>query len=307
MIGIFDSGIGGLTILKALQDALPDESFMYYGDSAYAPYGRRTEAEVRFLTQRGVDLLLREGCSIVIIACNTASACALRHIQQNWLPTRYPDRRVLGVFIPLIEAVSGQAWAGGLLKGWRYRNISRVAFFATRRTVDSGAFAAEMKRLAPKVTVISQSCPRLAEAIEVGWSDKDIARGIDRYVGALKVKLGNKGADAAVLGCTHYPLVADVFKAALPPGTAILDQPTLVSDAFQDYLKRHPEFARGHGQASGTLYLTSGDPGKVTAAAERFMRDPAPEFRHPRAAPRPPEPENTGAPQAVIEKEPNAS
>ncbi len=283
MIGVFDSGIGGLTVLKALQAALPDERFMYYGDSAYAPYGRRTEAEVRFLTQRGVDHLFREGCKLVIIACNTAAACGLRHLQQNWLPTAYPDRRLLGVFIPLIEAVTGKDWSGAPLTGWRYRNIKHVAFFATRRTVDSGAFSAEVKRLAPQVTVFAQSCPRLAEAIEVGWSDSDIARGIDRYVGALKVKLGIKRPDAAILGCTHYPLVADVFRSKMPPGTLILDQPTLVADAFRAYLDRHPEYRRQKGEPAGTLYLTSGDPENVTEAAARFAAELAPEFRHPRA------------------------
>lgn len=306
MIGVFDSGIGGLTVLRALRDALPEENFLYFGDSAYAPYGRRSETEVKFLTRRGVEQLFRRGCRLVVIACNTAAACALRELQQDWLPRTYPDRRILGVFVPLVEAVAGTSWNGSLMPNWRMRNIRTLAFFATRRTVESGAFEAEMKRLSPRTRVFSQGCPRLAEAIEVGWSAQDIDRGIDRYVGSLRVKLGPRQLDAAILGCTHYPLVADVFRSKLPVGTLLLDQPSLVSQSLKTYLSRHPEFRRGEGEASGCRYLTSGDPERVCLSVSRFLNGDSPPFEYLRADGRddkgPPASEGAMSPTDVVRR-----
>jgi len=265
-IGVFDSGLGGLTILGALAARLPDQDFTYLGDNANAPYGSRPPDKVHDLTIRGVKRLFREGCDLVILACNTASAVALHDLQVGWLnPER---RRVLGVFVPVIEHLTRRDWGDDGPP--THTGLHDVALFATPATVASGAFPRELRFRARDVTVEPQACDGLVEAIEAGDLDRadDMAR---RHVAELLERLPDP--QSAVLGCTHYPLVEAAFREALPKTTELVSQPALLADSLADYLKRHPRFRGGSGKIG---YLTTGDPVAVGRHAEVFTGRPLP-------------------------------
>ncbi len=263
-IGVFDSGLGGLTVLRAMARALPEQDFVYLGDNANAPYGLRPPGEIHDLTIEGVRRLFRAGCDLVILACNTASAVALHDLQVDWLdPTR---RRVLGVFVPVIEHLTRRDWGDNAPP--THTGLRDVALFATPATVLSGAFPRELRFRARDVRVEAQACDGLVQAIEAGDFDRAgrVARG---HVAALLERL--PAPQSAVLGCTHYPLVEDAFRAALPAETALVSQPDLVAASLADYLKRHPRFRGGTGAIS---YLTTGDPAATGARAAVFMGAP---------------------------------
>ena len=262
-IGVFDSGLGGLTVLADLRRAMPYQDFIYLGDNANAPYGTRSREEVIALTRAAIERLFAEGCKLVLIACNTASALALRRLQQDWLPEVAPDHRVLGVFVPLIEALTGRGWQAEPGRA----AINRAAFFATPATVDSGAFTREAKRLAPNMTIIEQGCPGLVDAIEAGQL-------FDPIVADAVAKALLQGTpEAAILGCTHYPHAEAGFRAALPSGTPILSQPQIVAQSLAAYLERHPQFKGGTGCLD---CLTTGDPAHVSARAATLFKRPLP-------------------------------
>ena len=270
MIGVFDSGSGGLTVLEALVEALPDESFLYLGDHARAPYGDRDNAEIVAYTTEAVDFLMRSGCRLVVIACNTAASVALRSIQQTWLPYHYPQNRVLGVLVPMVEALAGVPWHREVPHEDDVLRYPRVVLFATSKTVESRAYLEEVNKRAPGCAIIQQACPGLAGMIEDGAPDGDLEVAISRWVAAALD--GHKGfvPDAAVLGCTHYPLVRHVFGRFLPKETKVLSQPDLVGDSLGDYLRRRPDFSDA-GQGKRTVrYLTTGDPAHLHGLA-RFM------------------------------------
>lgn len=256
-IGIFDSGLGGLTVLRALAAALPDQDFAYFGDSANAPYGTRPPREVHGLTIAGVSRLFDEGCDLVVLACNTASAVALHDLQVNWLdPTRH---RVLGVFVPVIEHLTRRDWGDNTPP--THTGLRNVALFATPATVASGAFERELKFRARDVRVVAQGCTGLVEAIEAGAME-DAAGIVADHVADLLTRLPEP--QSAVLGCTHYPMVEAAFRAALPSGTTLVSQPELTAASLADYLRRHPRFRGGNGEI---VYLTSGNPAEVGAHA----------------------------------------
>ena len=257
-IGVFDSGLGVLTVLAELRRAMPRQDFVYLGDNANAPYGVRSPEDVTALTRTAMERLFAEGCGLVLIACNTASALALRNLQQNWLPAAAPDRRILGVFVPLIEALTGRGWRDGPGRA----AINTAAFFATPATVKSGAFTREAKRLAPELTIIEQDCPGLVDAIEAG-------RPHEPYVqSAVATALSKATPEAALLGCTHYPHAEAAFRDALPPATPILSQPKIVAESLAAYLDRHPQFKGGTGWLD---CLTTGEPAHVTARASALF------------------------------------
>lgn len=273
MIGVFDSGHGGLTVLRALRVRLPDQRFLYLGDHGHAPYGNRSAEEVLHLTRQAAEVLFARGCRLVVIACNTAAAIALRRLQQTWLPEAHPDKRLLGVLVPMVEAITGVPWMADLAPSPRPAGPAHtVAVFATRGTVRSGAYPREVHKRAPEVTVVQQACPRLAAAIEAGRPATELRALVRGSVRGLRRKLGG-WPDAAVLGCTHYPLVAEHFRAELDPAVRLLDQPALVAESLAHYLERRPEFASA-GSAS-PLLLTSGDPAVVSGLAARLIGDPA--------------------------------
>lgn len=260
-VGIFDSGLGGLTVLDAVRRRLPDLPLVYFGDNAHAPYGTRDAEDIFRLTTAATQRLFDAGCDLVILACNTASAAALRRMQESWVPR---DKRVLGVFVPLIEALTERNWGDNSPP--REVAVKHVALFATPATVASRAFQRELAFRAIGVDVESQACGGVVDAIEEG--DMILAETLVRaHVDALKRKMPNP--DAAILGCTHYPLVEQAFRDALGPGVRVLSQPDLVAESLADYLRRHPDKA---GSGSGTTFLTTGKPRQVSDRATQFLR-----------------------------------
>ena len=260
-VGVFDSGLGGLTVHRALTARLPDTPFVYLGDNAHAPYGTRTPDDIFALTCAGVERLWAEGCDLVILACNTASAAALRRMQETWVP---PEKRVLGVFVPLIEALTERQWGDNSPP--REVAVKHVALFATPATVASRAFQRELAFRAIGVDVEAQPCGGVVDAIEAG--DEILAEALVRsHVEALKRRMPHP--QAAVLGCTHYPLVEQVFADALGPGVRVFSQANLVAEALADYLARRPQFV-GEGQVS--RYLTTGNHRSVGDRATMFLR-----------------------------------
>ena len=260
-VGIFDSGLGGLTVLDAVHKRLPDLPLVYLGDSANAPYGVRTSDDIFDLTTAGVQRLFNAGCDLVILACNTASAAALRRMQESWVPE---EKRVLGVFVPLIEALTERQWGDNSPP--REVETKHVALFATPATVSSRAFQRELAFRAIGVDVEAQACGGVVDAIEDG--DMILADALVRsHVDALKRKMPEP--DAAILGCTHYPLVADVFQDALGADVKVFSQAGLVAESLADYLDRKPEMKGG---GEGVTFLTTGDPKRVSTRATQFLR-----------------------------------
>ncbi|MCW2247192.1 glutamate racemase [Azospirillum fermentarium] len=281
MIGVFDSGHGGLTVLRALVDAAPDRPFVYLGDHGKAPYGLRSEEDVYELTRRGVDALFARGCRLVVVACNTAAAVALRRMQRTWLPTAWPGRNVLGVLVPMVEAITRVPW---MVEAPPVPPLDEpagpprtVAVFATPLTVASGSFPREIAKRAPDVRVLQQPCNDLAGMIERGATADEMAPRVAGYVAELLAQLDGVPLDTVVLGCTHYPLVAPLFTRALPPGVEVLCQPTLTARSLENYLERHPEYAPGPAEAGqGPVFLTTGPVETVSRLAGRFFGHPTP-------------------------------
>lgn len=262
-VGIFDSGLGGLTVHQAIAARLPDLPLVYLGDNANAPYGVRTADDIFDLTCAGVERLWEEGCDLVILACNTASAAALRRMQEKWLPE---NKRVLGVFVPMIEALTERRWGDNSPP--REVAVKHVALFATPATVSSRAFQRELAFRAVGVDVEAQSCGGVVDAIEQG--DEILAEAlVTSHVEALLRKMPHP--EAAILGCTHYPLVQDVFQRALGPSVQVYSQAGLVAESLADYLTRRPEFV---GSGAASRYLTTGDPVRVSGKATQFLRLP---------------------------------
>ncbi len=260
MIGVFDSGSGGVTILDALHKRLPDQDFLYLGDHANAPYGHRSNEQIVELTRAGVDTLMRNGCSLVVLACNTAAAIALRTLQQTWLPNAYPDARILGVLVPMVETLTGIPWSQQHPSTDDSHPTRNITLFATKKTVESGAFKDEIEKRAPHLNLTGKACPGLVDAIEGGAGPMPLQGLIEGYVKETSFTQ----ADAVILGCTHFPLVKEYFERALSPATPIFSQPEIVANSLANYLERHPNFKiNGSGKIR---LLTSGNPEDVTAA-----------------------------------------
>ena len=271
MIGVFDSGFGGLTIHEALIRRLPGLSFTYLGDHRNAPYGGRDPGEILDFTRDNVDRLFRRGCRLVIIACNTASAVALHTLQTYWLQDAWPGRNVLGIIVPTIEAATQVPWAINYpVYPQMYANHT-VAVFATQRTVDSGTYPVEINKRCPSVEVVQQACPELAGLIEAGAGPGRLRALIRGYVAALLDQMAGRLPESAILGCTHYPLVKELFQEALPSGVRLLCQPSAVANSFEHYLKRHPEYLEGMPAIPQRSYLTTGDPETVSANSAGFL------------------------------------
>ncbi len=238
MIGVFDSGFGGLTVHRALIAALPGRDFMYLGDNRNAPYGIRPPIDVLNLTCAALERLFAENCTLAVVACNTASTVALRWIQQQWLPVRRREdgiaRNAIGIVVPTVEAATGIGSERGT-----------IAVFATRRTVESDCYPIEIRKRRPDITVVQQACPELAGSIERGAPREELSALVKRYVGEL-LNAAGRAPECVILGCTHYPLVADLFAAALPSGVRMIHQPEATAGALKVYLERHPEYDGSH-------------------------------------------------------------
>ena len=258
-VGIFDSGLGGLTVHQAVITHMPDQPVVYLGDNQHTPYGTRDPEQIYQLTRDNTQRLFDEGCDLVILACNTASAVALKRMQEHWIPA---DRRVLGVFVPMIEALTERQW--GDQSPPREVDVKQVALFATPATVASRAFQRELAFRAVGVDVEAQPCAGLVDALEE--NDRELAEAmVQSHVQALKRRMPNP--QAAILGCTHYPILEEVFKDALGKDVKVYSQANLVAESLADYLTRHP----GRGQGGTSRLLTTGDPKSVGLAATRFL------------------------------------
>jgi len=259
MIGVFDSGSGGVTILEACRRRLPEHDFLYLGDHANAPYGHRSNQQIVDLTKAGVDTLMQAGCSLVMLACNTAAAVALRTLQQDWLPNTHPDKRLLGVLVPMVEALTGVPWS----QEHPHAEVAapqNITLFATRKTVESGAYADEIGKRAPHLKLTQKACPGLVDAIEGGAGPAPLGGLINGYVEETLTH----PLDAVVLGCTHFPLVKKYFERALPTDMPIYSQPEIVAASLADYLARHQRFNQ---EGSGQIGLfTTGKPADVMLA-----------------------------------------
>ncbi len=275
-IGVFDSGIGGLSVCRALVERLPTADFVYLADQANAPYGGRPGEEVVDLTRAGCERLFEAGASLVVLACNTASAIALRRLQQTWLPGYRKQLgrplNVLGIIVPTIEAATGLPWEHEAeRRGDKVEAVDVLGVFSTPGTAGSRVYEIEIDKRRQDVAVFSEPCPNLARLIEAGTDQATLAAEIAGHVEGLRRRIG-KHPDRAILGCTHYEIVADLFRAALPAGTPLIHQPAATADALSLYLERHPELDPG---ASGARrFLTTGKPGPQNGLAESFWGAP---------------------------------
>jgi glutamate racemase len=252
MIGFFDSGFGGLTVLRRVVEALPQYDYVYLGDNARAPYGSRSQKVVYEFTLEAVEYLFRRGCPLIVIACNTSSAKALRRIQQEYLPGAFPDRRVLGVVRPLVEEVAER------------QSFRKVGLLATEGVVASEAYLREIEKLDPAIRVYQKACPLLVPIIEAGEQDWEGAELIVRkYLGELMSEAGS--IDALLLACTHYPILYGTIRRNLPAGVELLEQGPVVAARLADYLRRHPGMERRLSRGGTREFLT-------TDLTERFDR-----------------------------------
>jgi glutamate racemase len=270
MIGVFDSGFGGLTVLASLLEALPRYDYLFLADSARAPYGARSADVINEFTLEAVEWLFEQGCVVVVLACNTASARALRNIQQLHLPRHRPDRRVLGVVRPSVEALAGlppgsipdqtpPAAVGGT-----------VAVLGTEATIASDSYALELRKLAPRIELIQQACPMWVPLVEAGELE---GPGTDWFVQrCLEPVLRRANVPQRVLlGCTHYPLLLPTLRRFIPPEVEILDQPRIVADRFANWLRRHPEFEARLTQDGRRRFATTDDPAWFSQRGERLL------------------------------------
>lgn len=260
-IGIFDSGYGGLTILSEIKRRLPDYDYLYLGDNARAPYGSRSFDIVYDFTLQAVKFLFEAGCRLVILACNTASAKALRSIQQNDLPKLDPSRRVLGVIIPTVEALGNLSTS------------RRVGVVATPGTIMSHSYSIETKKLFPDINVTEVACPMwvpLIENNEAGQPGADYF--VEKYCNDVMKR--DPEIDTLLLGCTHYPLLYDKIRKVMPDNVKIIPQGKLVAESLASYLQRHPEIASRCSKGGELEFITTESPEKFDSLASLFLHFP---------------------------------
>ena len=276
MIGVFDSGLGGLTVLRELTARFKHADFVYLADHANVPYGNRPSDDVVELTRRAVEDLFNRGARLVLLGCNTATAVALRRLQQHWLPSSrwHGTHNVLGIVAPTVEAATQTPWAVTSPQYPQKYNTDTIAVFGTTRTVTSGVYPEEIRKRCPKVTVVQQICSDLAGAIEDKQPEEALDRLVQAGVAELMAQTREMPPHRAILGCTHFPLVEHLFRRHLPAFTRILSQPEVVADSFEDYLHRRPHYVAGDAGGGLTL-LTTGDPVDVSAKARVFWPDVA--------------------------------
>ena len=260
-IGIFDSGYGGLTILHGIRQLLPQYDYLYLGDNARAPYGPRSFDVVYEFTRQAVLRLFEMGCHLVILGCNTASAKALRTIQQNDLPQWDPQRRVLGVIRPTAEVI------GSLTKS------RHVGVLATEGTIKSESYNLEIRKLYPDITVSGVACPFWVPLVEYNEADSP---GADYFVKKRidQIMHLDPMIDCLILGCTHYPLLMPKILKYLPLGVRVVPQGEYVAESLQRYFKNHPEIERRCSRGCSVSYLTTENPERFKEQAQIFLNEP---------------------------------
>ncbi len=266
MIGVFDSGYGGLTILKNFLKNLPEYDYMYLGDNARAPYGNRSTETLIGFAEQAVEYLFGQGCTLIIVACNTASSNVLRHLQEKYL--RKPgvtDRKILGVIKPQVE------------EAVRISRTGRIGVVGTRSTIESRSFDIELKNLRPEISVAKQACPLLVPLIEEHWHKKPETRMIlKKYLRNIKTH----NVDTLLLACTHYPFLYEEFCRIMGKNVHVLDPGPVLSKSLQDYLQRHPEIEKNLTKKQQRVYLTTGDPEKFSAMGSEFLEHTLGKVQH---------------------------
>ncbi len=260
-IGVFDSGYGGLTILKEIVKKLPQYDYVYLGDNARTPYGNRSFETVYQYTLQCIEKLFSMNCNLVIIACNTASAKALRNIQQVDLPKKHSDKKVLGVIRPTTEIVG------------KYSKTKQVGVLGTTGTVASNSYPIEINKFFPELNVYQEACPMWVPLVENNEFDSDAA---DYFVKKNLDNLFSKNEkiDTIILGCTHYPLLTEKIKKYIPENVVLLSQGEIVAESLADYLKRHPEVESKCSQGGSLEFYTSDSAENFSQAASVFFGKP---------------------------------
>lgn len=262
-IGVFDSGYGGLTILEKIRHTLPEYDYIFLGDNARAPYGTRSFEVIYQYTWQGVQRLLEEGCTLVILACNTASAKALRTIQQHNLPPirEHEARNVLGVIRPTVEQVASMTLTG------------HIGVVATPGTILSGSYPIELHKQNPEITLTGKACPMWVPLIEAGeHRDPGADYFVNKYLNELMAD--DPLIDTLILGCTHYPLLLPKIEQALSErGVRIICQGDIVAQSLKDYLGRHNEYTKQLSRGGTCTYLTTESATKFAESATLFLGD----------------------------------
>jgi glutamate racemase len=272
MIGVFDSGFGGLTVLSALLREMPGYDYLYLADSARAPYGARSAEVVNEFTLEAVDWLFEQGCPLVVLACNTSSARALRNIQQLHLPKRWPDRRVLGVVRPSVEALAGIPVGTVAIPDETApaQTEGLVAVLGTEATIASDSYGIELRKLAPRIRLVQQACPLWVPLVEAGELD---GPGTEYFLRRALAPLlpPHEAPKRVLLGCTHYPLLLPALRRIVPAETEILDQGALVAERLADWMRRHPEQEVKLTRGGTRRFCTTDDPEWFAARGEKLL------------------------------------
>ena len=260
-IGVFDSGYGGLTILRQIRRLMPQYDYLYLGDNARAPYGTRSFNIVYEFTLQAVRYLFEQGCHLVILACNTASAKALRSIQQRDLPELDPSRRVLGVIRPTVEVIGNKS------------KTRHVGIMATPGTVRSRTYELEIAKLSPDIHVTGEACPMWVPLVE---NDEYDSPGADYFVRQRIENLLRRDPpiDTVILGCTHYPLLLGKIRQYMPQDVCLIDQGPYVAQSLSDYLRRHPEMQERITTGGTARFLTTDQADDFQTKATVFMGEP---------------------------------
>lgn len=275
-IGVFDSGVGGLSVHHALVRRLPSADFIYLADQANTPYGGRTGEDIVDLTRACCERLFARDCNLIVLACNTAAAVALRRLQQTWLPgyrkAQGRPLNILGIIVPTIEAATGLPWTHEPTQPVdKVEHLDVLGIFSTPATAASRVYEIEIDKRSGDVAVFSEACPTLARQIEAGAGDAELRESVNGHVATLTRRIG-RPPDRAILGCTHYEIIAELFRAALPAGTPLIHQPDATADAIALYVRHHPEYEPG---SNGLRrFLTTGTPGLQNGLVEQFWGAP---------------------------------
>jgi len=256
MIGVFDSGFGGLTVLKEFLRVLPEYDYVYLGDNARAPYGNKSDEAIYQNTKQAVDFLFKQSCELIIIACHTASSKALRRIQEDFLPEKYPESRVLGVVVPIVEAA---------IKLSRHH---RLGVIGTAATINSGVYKRELEKLRSDLEIFQTACPLLVPLVEEGWTEKPEARMIlKKYLRPLKVK----EIDTLILGCTHYPLMIKDIKRIMGKNVKVINPAVIAAEKLAEYLKKHGEIEKKLEKNGKLIFYTTDDVDKFKNFGQKFL------------------------------------
>lgn len=255
MIAIYDSGFGGLTVLKPIIDLLPEYDYLYFGDNARAPYGIHSPEIIKKFSEEVVDYLFDRGATLIIFACNTTSSTSLRYIQEKYLKGKdEKERKILGVTIPMLE------------KAAETTKRKRIGLVGTKATIASKAYEYELKKLDPEIELFSKACPLLVPLIEEDWHKKPEAKSIlKKYLRSIKTH----NIDTLILGCTHYPLMAKEFRKIMGKKVNVLEGGEIVAEKLKEYLERHKEIESKLTRGGGVLYETTDDPEKMQTFIEK--------------------------------------